>query len=331
MSQPSSARLFANGNRRLEPEPVAPSLKQRFADWIDARTAQGIETYGGPLTTDNGRAAERDMMEELLDFCQYQEQSRLELLAENAQLRATYRRGAGTVGAARVGELQMTPYYERDGITIYHADARDVLSDLPYHIDLMLTDPPYGINGSSGSNAKRGKSNYTLNGWDDTPAYIESIVIPIIMECLKLADRSIITPGTPNAHLYFKSMPPNDVGCFWQPGNPSWAPWGQATTNLILYYGKDPRGGKNQTPNGTVMRPETNTLRHPCPKPLGSWQWLLNKGSLEGETILDPFMGSGTTLRAAKNLNRRAIGIEIEERYCEIAANRLSQEVMVLV
>ena len=102
-------------------QPVAPSLKQRFADWIDARTAQGIETYGGPLTTDNGRDAERDMLEELLDFCQYQEQSRLELLADNARLRAAYRRGAGTVGVAGVGGVQMTPYYERDVcITIYH-------------------------------------------------------------------------------------------------------------------------------------------------------------------------------------------------------------------
>ena len=60
---------------------VAPSLKQRFSDWIDARTAQGIETYGGPLTTNNGRDAERDMLEEMLDFSQYQEQSRQELLA----------------------------------------------------------------------------------------------------------------------------------------------------------------------------------------------------------------------------------------------------------
>ena len=73
--------------QEVEQQPVAPSLKQRFGDWIDARTAQGIETYGGPLTTDNGRDAERDMLEELLDFCQYQEQSRLELLAENARLR----------------------------------------------------------------------------------------------------------------------------------------------------------------------------------------------------------------------------------------------------
>ena len=82
---PSVWRELAGND--IAAQPVSPSLKQRFGDWIDARTAQGIETYGGPLTTDNGRDAERDMLEELLDFCQYQEQSRLELIAENARLR----------------------------------------------------------------------------------------------------------------------------------------------------------------------------------------------------------------------------------------------------
>jgi site-specific DNA-methyltransferase (adenine-specific) len=66
----------------------------------------------------------------------------------------------------------------------------------------------------------------------------------------------------------------------------------------------------------------------PCPKPLRWMRWLVKKASLEGELILDPFMGSGTTLRAAKDLGRRAIGIEVEERWCELAAKKLEQEVL---
>ena len=72
-------------------ELVAPRLKQEFADWIDRRTAKGIETYGQPLATHNGRDAQRDMTEEILDFCQYQQQRVMELEDEVRELEARLR------------------------------------------------------------------------------------------------------------------------------------------------------------------------------------------------------------------------------------------------
>ena len=70
---------------------------------------------------------------------------------------------------------------------------------------------------------------------------------------------------------------------------------------------------------------------HPCPKPYQLWAKLLHKGiGKRTGIVLDPFAGSGTTLRAAKDINRRAIGIEIEEKYCEIIARRCAQDVLAL-
>lgn len=223
-----------------------------------------------------------------------------------------------------------TPYYSRDGITIYCADCRDILPLLG-PVDLVLTDPSFGIDGGRGGDSRKyRKGHYERTcdaSWRDTPEYVEELVKGVINPLIDSGLRVILTPGIRCLWLY---RPATDMGCFWQPASVTHGSWGLQTFSPILYYGKDPRAGIRQQPTGrlSTLPPEPNG--HPCPKPIKVWTWLVEKASLDGELILDPFMGSGTTLRAAKDLGRRAIGIEIEEKYCEIAVKRLAQEVLEL-
>ena len=218
------------------------------------------------------------------------------------------------------------PYYQDKYCTIYCGDARDIVPLLA-PVELTITDPPYGVNGAKGLNAFKEKCTYG-SSFPDTPEYIRDVVVPIIIQCRSISQRMIITPGLRCNHFYPQ---PNDIGAFFHNASTTWSYWGHLTTSLIYYYGKDPRQGIGQSPNGRYLNEAApKNTGHPCPKPVNAWAWLLNKGSLPGETVLDPFMGSGTTLRVAKDLNRKAIGIEIEEKYCKIAVERLQQEVLEL-
>ena len=215
------------------------------------------------------------------------------------------------------------PYYQDEATTLYCADCRDILPLLP-KVDLVLTDPPYGVDGGRGGDSKKhGKAKYSAD-FIDNEKYMVGTIIPTIPICRMISNRMIITPGKRYMSLY---PPPDDIGCFWTPAASNHGPWGFSTFNPILYYGKDPRGGKCATPSGIQVTEQSEKNGHPCPKPIKFWLWLLNKGSVEDtDTILDPFAGSGTTLVAAKQLGRKAIGIEISEAYCAIARKRLSQE-----
>ena len=214
----------------------------------------------------------------------------------------------------------MKPYYDHAGITIYHADARELIGQVYAHA--VVTDPPYG------AGRKTAKTDYAATGWVDDMEYLTSFCIPYLATEIKRIGRGAVTPGRKQLADYYELMPPDDIGGFFFPAAVVSGKWGFESISPILYYGRDPMPSTNRVSSGRLVTERAPKLDHPCPKPYKAWSWLVCKVALEGETVLDPFVGSGTTLLAAKNNGRKAIGIEIEERYCELAASRLAQEVM---
>ena len=216
------------------------------------------------------------------------------------------------------------PYYSHAGQTIYHGDCRDILPLLP-KVDCFLTDPPYGVEGGKGGDSRKYAKAVYEGKWLDDLEYIESVCVSTIQTLVAGTRRGAVTPGKRALHLY---LPAQDVGCFWHPAGCTHGPWGFNVFTPIVYYGTDFRAGKGPLPSGISVTEAAPHNGHPCPKPERAWTWLLNKVCDDSEIVLDPFMGSGTTLVAAKLLHRKAIGIEIEEKYCAIAARRLGQEVL---
>lgn len=202
----------------------------------------------------------------------------------------------------------MKPYYEQAGITIWHADCRDVLPTLEAgSVDAVITDPPYGV-------AFRG------NTWDaDIPDWLN--------ESRRVALITMFTTGL----LTLWQYPQPDWVCCWyrEASNSRSLLGGFSHWSPILVYGK-PRFKVDSIKLHAIQHAAPKGIGHPTPKPLALARWLVVNASIEGAMIMDPFLGSGTTLVAAQQLGRRAIGIEIEERYCEIAARRLSQQVLPL-
>jgi DNA modification methylase len=206
----------------------------------------------------------------------------------------------------------MTPYYQDDACTIYHGDCREILPTLG-RFDLLLTDPPYGIGkkwqGGSGHGWGRADSHKEVrNQWDAEPPAAE-----LLSKMVGAARRSIIWGGN-----YFE-LPPSR--CF--------LVWNKPERNFTLAEAEYAWTNADNVARVCDYRRSDPDRIHPTQKPLGLMRWCLSLSwCSDAATILDPFMGSGTTLVAAKLEGRRAVGIELEERYCEIAANRLSQGVL---
>lgn len=218
----------------------------------------------------------------------------------------------------------MKPYYQHAGITIYHGNCLDILPHIT--ADVAITDPPYGVNLGAGAGSSRYKNEPYLNLSDDEE-FVTSVCVPAVSLCLERFGRVAMTPGN---RCMFAYPRPTDVGIWYNPASTNRGAWGFCFANaFIFFYGNDPHNvGNGMIPNSLAGHCDSvDGIDHPCPKPLLFASWLVKRASRPQEIICDPFTGSGSFLIAAKNLGRKAIGIEIEEKYCEIAAKRLSQEV----
>ncbi len=214
----------------------------------------------------------------------------------------------------------MKPYYEHDGIVIYHGDCREILPHLP-KVDLVLADPPYGINYVSGPNSKSSistkKKRFQVSIIGDDKEFDPA---PFLVA------HDVMFTG---AQHFYHLLPAGGSLHTWDKRGPYEA-LDQADTDLIWHNRK--RAGRvfHCVWRGICRSVEWDQrIEHPTQKPITLMQWCIVMVP-DAVFILDPFMGSGTTLVAAKRLGRQAIGIEIEEKYCEIAARRVEAERLTL-
>jgi site-specific DNA-methyltransferase (adenine-specific) len=222
----------------------------------------------------------------------------------------------------------VNPYYKDKWVTIYHGDCREILPSLDVKVDLVLTDIPYNI-----SQKSAGLRNLDYGEWDKQAgterewfdAFVGKSKQSVIVFCHKtqFSDliKWLILLGFSTRTLIWHKPNPTIINCD--------KLYIEATE--LMAYGKLPKAIYNPDYKHNIFEYTSPVDRqHPTQKPIELLQELILDTTANNNTVLDPFFGSGTTLFAAKKLNRYSIGIEIEERYCEISAKRCSQEVMEL-
>lgn len=226
----------------------------------------------------------------------------------------------------------MKPYYQDDLVTIYHGDCRELLADSFPKAGLVLSDPPYG-GGLAVDYANRFK-NKAGKWWNNPDRSRQRRHVPVHGDdapfdpavLLAIPAKARVLWG---ANWYASRLP--DRGGWWvwdkRKGrrDVSAAKWPMSDVELAwTSIGKGARIFRH-TWFGLIRDSERGEHHHPTQKPVALMRWCIELSKTTG-TVVDPFMGSGATLVAAKELGRQSIGVEIEERYCEIAANRVRRQ-----
>lgn len=216
----------------------------------------------------------------------------------------------------------MTPYYDEDGITIYHGDCREIWPAIDSYDDdpFLVTDPPYGISWNTDYHG-RGMDKLTKS---NTYAPIHQDNAPFDPSPWLGFGRIVLF----GANHYADKLPPSagwivwdkDLGLNTSDLSDAELAWTNVTGGVRVF---------RHLWKGMLKDSERNQKRvHPTQKPVALMRWILEKWSSPDEQILDPYMGSGPIAQACREMGRRYIGIEIEEKYCEIAVDRLAQGVL---
>jgi hypothetical protein len=207
-----------------------------------------------------------------------------------------------------VSAVSVAPYYRDDAVVIFNADCKEIVPQMPKAC-LLLTDPPYGIGADTHEGpAEHGWKQWGSSGWDNEKPDAETLAAMIAA-----ATKAIVWGGN-----YF-DLPPRMGWLVWDKGQRGFSladgelAWTSEDRALRIF-------------NYTRGKATAEGREHPTQKPLALMTWCIGLAG-DVQTILDPFAGSGTTGRAAKDLGCKAVLIEREERYCEIAAKRMAQGV----
>lgn len=239
----------------------------------------------------------------------------------------------------------MKPYYSDHSCTIYHGDCFDLLHELS-GVGAVVTDPPYSSGGAfRGDRAQLTTVKYVNS---DTAAYRPEFAGDtrdqrsfLTWSSMWLnAARHASEPGAVLASFIdWRQLPTlsdaiqaggwtwRNLATWWKPGCRMQKGRFSSSAEYVLYASNGPHLGGAGSPQNVFAHKVDDDRDHIAQKPLEVMRWVLQVVT-PGSLVLDPFMGSGTTLRAAKDYGYRAVGIDVDERYCEIAAKRLSQEVL---
>ena len=195
-------------------------------------------------------------------------------------------------------------------IEIWNDDCLNVLKKMPdKSVDLILTDPPYNV-------------DFQYKEYKDKRPDYKKWCREWFQEIQRVSKNQCISVGIVNVTMWTKIKEPHWIICWWKPAAMGRSPFGFCNWEPILFWGK-PKKNQGCDVIRATIKPDKSLEGHPCPKPLDWGLKLVELLTNEGDTILDPFMGSGTTGVACANLNRNFIGIEISEKYCQIAEERI--------